>query len=265
MGHRPLPRWFVTDSSLLALLADAVGVSFTPAQITEAGVPIDAPTLRRLVRSGAVVRLARGRYAITEVPVAQVDDPLRIATASFADEPHYVSWWAALARHGLTEQDPLTIAVAVRGRRHRQRVVGSLRVRSIVQSPARFFGAMTLSTPTGPVRIARPEKAIVDSLDRPDLAGGLGEVVKALASRSYDFGKLLAVGGRYPSRATVARLGYLLEALDITDASVVHNRVRRKSEPVRLDVTADATGAIDSRWRIVANVEDERLRYWESA
>jgi len=254
-----------TDNALVALLADAVGVSFSPADIRAAALPIDWAALRRLARNGLIVRIGRGHYAVAEVPVAQVDDPLRVATAPFADEPHYVSWWAALARHGLTEQDPLTIAVAVRQQSHRKRVLGALRVLPITQSPARFFGAMTLTTPTGPVRIARPEKAIVDSLDRPDLAGGLGEVVKALASRSYDVARLIAIGERYPSRATVARLGYLLEALGIAQTPDLLGRVRRKSEPVRLDIGAEATGPVNPRWRIVENIDDERLRYWASA
>jgi predicted transcriptional regulator of viral defense system len=253
----------LTDSSLVALLADEVGTSFT-LELAKSRLPIDRAALRRLLRSGHIARIGHGRFAIVEVRVAQTDDRIHIATAPFAGEPHYVSWWAALARYGLTEQDPLTIAVAVRAR-HRDQMLGPLRVRPIFQGPARFYGATTMATPSGPVRIARREKAIVDSIDRPELAGGLGEVVKAVASDGYDAKSLIAVARRHPSRASAARLGYLLEALRRADADELLSRVRRKSEPVRLDVSGERGGPINQRWRIIENVPRDRLDYWASS
>ena len=250
----------LTDERLVALLADEVGTSFT-LERAKSLLPIERAAVRRLLLRGLITRLGRGRFAIAEMPVAQIGDPLHLATAPFVDEPHYVSWWAALARHGLTEQDPLTIAVAVRNR-HRDLKLGPLHVRAILQSPRRFYGATTITTAGGPVHIARPEKAIIDSVDRPDLAGGLGEVVKAVASDGYDVQKLIGLTLRYPTRATIARIGYLLEALDRARADELLARVRRKSEPVQLDLSEEATGPVNQRWRILENVPRDRLGYW---
>lgn len=225
------------------------------------------PALRRLVRDGRIARVGRGIYTILELPNAPTlvdDDELRLATAALDDTPHYVSWRAALSRHGLTEQDPKVIPVALRVRRT-ARHLGELTVRPVYQSPDRFYGFHTVQVASGArIRLASPEKAIIDSLDRPDLGGGLPEVVKALSRRSrYDAEGLVRLAHRYPSQATVARLGYLMSALGIGDPSPLRSRVRRKGPPVTLDLlegTDDAS--LNATWRVLDNVGVDTLRVW---
>jgi predicted transcriptional regulator of viral defense system len=223
--------------------------------------------LRRLVRAGTVSHVGRGVYAILERPEPDTlvdDDELRLATADLDHLEHYVSWRAALSRHGLTEQDPRTVSVAVRGR-HAPRVRGGLRVRPIYQSPKRFYDYRRARVPSGAtIRLATPEKAIVDSLDRPDLGGGVGEVAKALRRTwAYDPDRLVAVARKFPSQATVARLGYLMSVLGIGDPSPLKSLVRRKGPPVPLDLRVDKTEApIDPVWRIADNLGPERIKAW---
>lgn len=224
------------------------------------------PAIQRLVRAGRVVNMGRGLYTIVERTELVADDPLSAASAPFADIEHYVSWRAALSRYGLTEMEPATIAIALRVRRT-QRRVSDIHVRPVYQGSARFYGYTEQRTPEGSaLAIATPEKAIVDSLDRPDLAGGLAEAVKALGRRRvYDPGRLVGVAQRFPSAATAARLGYLMSVLGIGDPSPLLKRVRRKSAPVLLDIAdRNNPGIIDQAWRIADNVGPDVLRAWAS-
>jgi predicted transcriptional regulator of viral defense system len=248
------------DFALVRRLSDA-GPTFPVRVALEAGASRAA--IERLVRAGLVAPVSHGVYTVLARPMPASDELLRVATAPVRDEPHYVSWWAALAHHGMTEQDPLVVAIAVR-QRHRDRAVGGARVRFVFQGPDRFYGWSSSRGAGAPVRIARAEKAIIDSLDRPDLAGGMGEVVKALVSGRYDLSTLFEVARRFPSRATVQRLGYLIEALELGDASALRESVDQRGPKVLLDLGEEADGEPDPRWWILDNVGTERLTYLRS-
>lgn len=129
----------------------------------------------------------------------------------------------------------------------------------MLQSRGRFYGFKTERTPTGPVRIATPEKAILDSLDRPDLGGGLPEIVKALRKTSlYDPEALMSLAARHPSTALAHRLGYLMSVLGVGDPTSLRRLVRRTGPPVVLDLgrfpEGGGTAVIDPVWRVLDNV-----------
>jgi predicted transcriptional regulator of viral defense system len=252
----------LTDAQLLESLEQQYGRTFDLRQSPE--LRLHEAAFRRLLRAGRIARVGRGVLTILERPQLLAEDPLRLATAPFGDVRHYVSWRAALSRHDLTEQDPLTISVATLRRRHGRRI-GDLKVRPVFQSPARFYGYQTVRSTSGaPIKIATAEKAIIDSLDRPDLAGGLPEVVKALGRReAYDPVELVKMAARYPSAATVQRLGHLMSTLGVGDPTPLRSRVRRKGPPVLLDlVDPETPGTLDSTWRVADNVGPTRLTEW---
>lgn len=251
------------DAALLEQVEERVGRTFA-LRDARAAAQMSSADVRRLVRSGWLRRVGRGHYTIASRPVVASDDRLRLATALYGGEPHYVSWWAALSHHGLTEQDPLRIAVAVT-RRHRDRRVGPLRVDPVVQGSGRFYGQEAWKNDQGgQLWIASPEKAIIDSLDRPDLGGGLREVVKALGSTGYDPARLVALARRHPSEALVARLGYLLTVLDSPVRDDLCDVIRRRRPPVRLDIESGAgdVAIVDPTWRVLDTIGPDAIRAW---
>lgn len=253
------------DAELLDRLEKEHGRTFDVSLLPDAASL--RPALRRLLRSRRIARASRGVYTILEKPQRPKlvdDDELRLATAPFADSPHYVSWRAALSRHNLTEQDPRVIAVALRGRREPRRIAG-LRVRPVYQSADRFYGFTRVKAASGgDIFLATPEKAILDSLDRLDLGGGLPEVVKALNhAEAYDPVELVRLARRHPSQATIARLGYLMSVLGIGDPTPLRSLVRRKGPPVNLWLLEpDAHASLDATWRVSDNVGMDTLRAW---
>lgn len=253
------------DAELLEHLEKELGRTFDVRLLSDAASL--RPALRRLVRSRRIARASRGVYTILEKPQRPKlvdDDELRLATAPFADSPHYVSWRAALSRYNLTEQDPRVIAVALRGRREARKIAG-LRVRPVYQSPGRFYGFRRIKVASGgEIFLATPEKAILDSLDRPDLGGGLPEVVKAINhTEGYDPAELVRLARRHPSRATIARLGYLMSALGVGDPTPLRSLIRRKGPPVLLWLLEpEAHASLDPTWRVSDNVGMDNLRAW---
>jgi len=238
-----------------------LGATFSRTQALETGASdVD---LSRLVRRGYLARLGRGVYSVAELPTRRSEEPLVAATAHLWGESNFVSWRIALAHHGLTEQVPFSAAIAVR-RAHRDREAGGLRVHHVVLDERKFYGFSPVSRKKRSVSIATPEKAVLDSLDRPNLAGGLREVVKALGwTSAYDPARLVALAIRYPVRATVRRLGYLIETLDLGDASALTSLVAAGGPLTALAPDRARDGArVDRRWWLADNVGEDTLRRW---
>lgn len=111
------------------------------------------------------------------------------------------------------------------------------------------------------VSIATPEKAILDSLDKPDLAGGLHEVVKALGTGQYNSKALIDLAQRWPTEATVRRLGYLAEILDIAGSSSLRGRVSRRG-PLTPLAASETVGQPNNDWWITDSVGDRTIQRW---
>lgn len=238
-----------------------LGATFSRTQALKTGASdVD---LSRLVRRGYLARLGRGLYSVVELPTRRSEEPLLAATAHLSGEPNFVSWWVALAHHGLTEQVPFSAAIAVR-RAHRDREAGGLRVHHVVLDERKFYGFGPTSRKKGSVSIATPEKAILDSMDCPDLAGGLREVVKALGwTSAYNPARLVELATRYPVRATKRRLGYLIETLDLGDASALASLVSPGGPLTALALDRARDGAqADRRWWVADNIGEDTLRRW---
>ncbi len=112
--------------------------------------------LARLSRSGHVVRLRRGVWALP-------DRVERLALPGYvtAPLPSYVSLQSALYHHGMIEQIPEVIYVASLGRTGRRRT--PLGVLSIHHLAPEFFFGFEPAGRTG-YALATPEKALLDVL-----------------------------------------------------------------------------------------------------
>jgi predicted transcriptional regulator of viral defense system len=119
--------------------------------------------LRSLESSGLVRRLRRGLWAI------QPDvDPFVIPPFLTAPHPAYVSFWSALAWHGMTEQIPRQIFVASLDRTNR--ISTSVATFSVHHMSPEVFGGYTGSERSG--YLATPEKAIFDTVYLRSSQGG---------------------------------------------------------------------------------------------
>lgn len=111
--------------------------------------------LRSLEGSGLVRRLSRGLWALRPDV-----DPFSVPPYLTAPFPAYVSFWSALARHGMIEQIPRQIFVSSLDRT--RQVTTTVGTYSIHHIAPELFGGYTGSEGGG--YLATPEKALFDTV-----------------------------------------------------------------------------------------------------
>jgi predicted transcriptional regulator of viral defense system len=103
------------------------------------------------------------------------------------------------------------------------------------------------------------EKTFVDCLYKPDYAGGIIEIAKAIvmAKDKINFDTLLKYVLQFDAQVVIKRLGYLLELLQI-DTPIIETL--RSSSIAILDTEAPKEGKVLSRWNIQQNADTETIK-----
>lgn len=163
------------------------------------------------IRSGTyeLIPAERGEYAFVDT------NPLFIGSALV--EPYYFSFATAAFFHGLSTQASATVYIATTVGKTRLLVVRDKEYRLVVQPKHKFFGAVEVDAYGSRVRMAEPEKTILDSLDRPIYVGGIPEVAAMFlrGKSQLNWKRLAEYAIRFKSHALVQRLGYLWDVLEM--------------------------------------------------
>ena len=110
--------------------------------------------------------------------------------------------------------------------------------------------------------ISDMERTIIDSLRRPDLAGGITEIAKGLWMKrdSLNIERLIEYALRLDVGAVLRRLGYLLERNGMANETTLRPlRNKLSATYQRLDPVLPQEGSFLSRWRLRLNVSSEEL------
>lgn len=225
--------------------------------------------IRSLRRKGWLEQAGWGKYLL--IPPDQGPEALGesnlLALASRIAEPHpyYVGYGTAASHYGLTTQLRnviyLVTPVRLRGRR-----LQDSEVRIVNPVTRKFIGFEPVDVLGYPVLMSDVEKTAIDCVDRPDLAGGVGEsaAILAAASRRCDWGKAVDYLERIGSKPLVQRYGWLVDHVnaDIPDDArtqllrfVGHGR---KTFLGTKDPVPDGIG-YDRTWRLAVNVSAAEL------
>ena len=212
--------------------------------------------LQRMEQDGLVARVERGKYLLLGLEPAQgLANPLGVASQLVT--PSYISFWSALHFHGLTEQAPRIVFVAVTRQKRSLTFQGTV-FQFVRLMPHMFFGYRRETLAGLSLTVADEAKAILDSLYLPGNAGGLTEVAKSLRAALLDgrveVAQLVEYSRRMRNASLAGRLGYLLERLG---QPAVHLPSPRG--PIALDPARPRGGAYDRRWKVYINVSDEEL------
>ena len=184
----------------------------------------------RLSAMPKIKRATRGVYYVYDAEVSE------IATKIVA--PSYISLISAFALHNVTTQMPIEIQV-ISPVQHPSIEIEGYRIRFVKFRQDRIFGYSRINGSM----VAILEKAIVDSLYLNLYTNETMEVVTGNVSL-LDREKLIDYGIRMRSRATISRLGYLLEV-----AGYDANRLEklRSERYVKLGEGGDSR---DTKWRV---------------
>jgi predicted transcriptional regulator of viral defense system len=222
-----------------------------------------------LVRKRWLQRVGRGAYLLSPSrhgPDAIPDtDPLRLGSRLVT--PYYFGYATAAELLGLLPQASRVYYI-VTPRRGTSRWPHAARFQRIHVAPSRFFGFQRIQRRGEKVIVSDPERTVLDCLERPELSGGLGGVVRVIESTgaSLNWSRLDRYLRRLGRRSLSLRLGFLMELLQPAvrpPAGWLDRHSARLEDPfVPLGGPKEfgRRGEHDRRWHVIRNVPEALLR-----
>jgi predicted transcriptional regulator of viral defense system len=216
--------------------------------------------IRSLRRKGWLERASWGRYLL--IPPDQGPDALGesnlLALASRIASPYYIGYGTAAAHYGFTTQLRNVIWL-VTPQNLRDRRIQDAQVRVVKPTQRNVYGYE--------VTLSDREKTVIDCLDRPDRAGGVGEAATILgaASGKLDWLKLAAYIDQIDSPSLARRVGWLADHVAAPMPDEVRERLLRSvtksgRPPVIGPARPSATSiGRDPVWQVMVTVPAEEL------
>jgi predicted transcriptional regulator of viral defense system len=259
-----------TSARLLTTLAEKNQSIFSIADVQEilaSSYNATLDTLRRLTRSGWLVRLTAGRYAIVPLSSGDQANPqvnrYVVARELMDETPYYVSHESAMDIHNMLTR-PVVNVIVTTPRRLADREILGVPYRFVHAPPKALWGSERVwVTPYEQVTVSDLERTILDGLARPDLCAGVGQVATGLWLRQddLDWDRLATYTHRLDVRAVAQRLGYLLELYDLGTPSLIEAlQAMVGASYARLDALLPDEGPTVARWRLRLNLEPETLQ-----
>ena len=223
--------------------------------------------LSDMVRRGLLMRLKKGLYCVIpyeQEPDAFMPDWHLVAEYLTKGVESYIGYYSALQIHDLITQPSLKEQIVV-AKQLRPSVleIKNVAFQFIYHNEKHFFGAKKIWVDSfNKVLCSDLEKTFVDCLFKPDYAGGIVEIGKAIyaAKNKIKFDQLLEYVIRFKSQAVIKRLGFLLELLEI-ETTIIENLSKLKTASyVLLDTELPKSGKMISRWSIQQNLETETIQ-----
>lgn len=222
--------------------------------------------IHSLRRKGWLARASWGQYLL--IPPEQGPDALGesnlLALASRITRRYYIGYGSAAAHYGLTTQHR-SIIWLVTPLRLRDRILDGAEVRIITVIRQKFFGAVATDVLGYKVMMSDIEKTVIDCVDRPELAGGIGEAAQILAngSRRMDWLKFSRYLDQIDSVPLIRRCGWLTDHVEAEVPLNVRRHLLARAEQARPSTIdrkrKDESAHFDKEWRVFVNVTAEEL------
>jgi predicted transcriptional regulator of viral defense system len=218
--------------------------------------------LRGMVKRGLLLRLKEGVYWIIpyeQDPATYFPNIHLVAKYLAGNADHYIGYYSALELHGLITQPSFCEQIVV----NRQIKPSSVKIRGhkfqfIYHNPNHYFGAAPMWVDSfSKANCSDLEKTFIDCLYKPDYAGGISEIAKALykSREKIDYQKLLNYCERFRAQSVIKRLGFLLEALKINNP--ISGKLGEMITPtyILLEPSYEKKGKMNSGWYVRQNME----------
>jgi len=177
--------------------------------------------------------------------------------------PYYVGFLSAARIHGASHQVPMVLQV-VTPALLRDRQIGGSRLHFIRRSDAPRRATQRHDTEAGQVTISTPETTVLDIVESPERAAGLGNAANVLgeliADDRIDVAALAKAAVHYP-RTVAQRTGWLLEHMaDEVDGHIdlaALLPLTHGGDYTQLDPRSSADGDRDPVWHVIENTDVE--------
>ena len=228
-------------------------------------------TLRELLsdmtKRGLLMRLKDGVYYI--IPYESnaetfMPDWHLLAEHLVNNSQYYIGYYSALQIHNLITQPSLKEQIVVSKQiRPSEIKIKNIPFQFIYHNDKHFFGAKKIWIDSfNKVLCSDLEKTFIDCLFKPDYAGGIVEVARAIyiSKDKIKYDRLLDYVKKFDSQAVIKRLGFLLEILDI-NAKIIDDLQKLKTASyIVLDTELPKAGKRNSRWSIQQNLETDTIK-----
>jgi predicted transcriptional regulator of viral defense system len=211
--------------------------------------------LRDLVNRGIVARLKAGLFLILQIGQenTQLSNWPIIAKALAENNEYCLSHYSAMRLHGMTTHPLVDVIITMPKRRAAKKIYNNL-YKFIYSKPEHFWGLTELwVTKQDKVFVSDLERTILDALTRPDLCGGLKEIVRGIWVKHAH---------KYHTLAAVKRLGFILVILDlgIEYIPTLEHIIASKKDYILLDPNGPKLGKYLSRWRVQINMDIDEIK-----
>ena len=258
------------SSQLLAHFGDENKLCFSNEEAKKVFPDANSSTLLELLsdmtKRGLLMRVKEGVYYI--IPYEQdsntfMPDWHLLAQYLVGDAKYYIGYYSAMQVHSLITQPALKEQIVV----NKQMKPSVLKIRDtsfqfIYHNDKHFFGAKkTWIDSHNKVMCADLEKTFVDALFKPEYAGGITEIAKAIykSREQIEFKKLLDYIKDFDSLAVAKRMGYLLELLEIQSSIVAKLQKMKTNSYFLLEPSHPKQGKSISHWNIQENIDKQSI------
>jgi predicted transcriptional regulator of viral defense system len=222
--------------------------------------------LKRMTEEGLLMRVRDGVYYI--IPYEQNSETFmpdwHLLAEPLVGQNYYIGYYSALQIHQLITQPSLKEQIVInRQLKPSVRTIKGVDFQFVYHNEKHFFGYKKMWIDNfNNVFCSDLEKTIVDCLYKPDYAGGIVEIAKAIAMAKdkIKFDVLLKYALQFDAQVVVKRLGYLLELLQIKTPIIETLQKKRSNSIALLDTEAPKGGKVLSRWNIQQNVDIETIK-----
>jgi len=222
--------------------------------------------LSDMVKRGLLMKVKQGTYYLIpyhERPEQFLPDWHLLAEPLVGSPDYYIGYYSALQIHGLITQPSLNEYVITKKQVRPAMVnVRDIAFQFIYYNEQHYFGgAPTWIDDFNRVNCSDLEKTIIDCLYKPEYAGGIVEIAKAIyaSKQKLKWPKLLDYCQKFSAHSVTKRLGYLLDLFD-TGQEIIPALLELRTEPViTLDTELPAAGPVNKKWRVQENIDTETI------
>ncbi|MFM9951723.1 MAG: transcriptional regulator [Saprospiraceae bacterium] len=222
--------------------------------------------LGNMAKRGLLMRVKEGLYYVIpfeQDPETFMPDWHPLSQYLVGDAKFYIGYFSALQIHSLTTQPHLKEQIVVNKQiKPSTLLVKGIPFQFIYHNEKHFFGnKKTWIDPFNKVQCSDLEKTMIDCLFKPEYAGGITEIAKAIhkSKDKIDYPKLLEYAKRFDSQAVIKRLGFLLELLEIENRVIDNLQKLRTNSFALLEPSYPKEGKTIFRWAIQQNLDSDSI------
>lgn len=222
--------------------------------------------LGNMVKRGWLMRVKDGLYYVIpfeQDPETFMPDWHLLSQYLVGDAEYYIGYFSALQIHSLTTQPNLKEQIVVNKQiKPSILLVKNIPFQFVYHSEEHFFGNTKMWIDSfNKVQCSDLEKTFIDCLFKPQYAGGITEIAKAIhkSKDKIEYPKLLNYAKQFNSQAVIKRMGFLLELLEIKNPVIDKLQKLRTNSFVALEPSYPKEGKTIFRWAIQQNLDSNSI------